>query len=225
MLLHVSTLFSLIGFTLADYSAYPHCELSSSGQLPPPGFCAGPLHRSKLLRTNLTLTNEGCPIDTIPHVKDSNPSAEFSCLECVPGSVGSDDSRHNCDIDEFCTDKGKCANVKDHPLWNAECPYDTGNSNAESFCGGLRCIRHRCLSCLEGTRTNGRVCINSVWRREGWETLFYTPTLLLLLVLVLGLYAILLTVIALRKRFSAVASLLVGDLDHEPPIMVGSKSL
>ncbi|KAL0235822.1 hypothetical protein GEMRC1_002404 [Eukaryota sp. GEM-RC1] len=210
----------LLVTSVFSYNGFPHCTLSSSGSLPPNGFCAGPIHRSILLRQNTSLTNDNCPLDKIPYHLESDPSI-IHCVECKPGTLGLES--RTCAIDEYCSDEGKCSHVTDHPLWNQDCPYDTGSSS-RSFCGGLSCIQHQCLTCRSGDRTtSGRVCIKGVWKVEGWSTFYSNPSLILLGFITLCCYGVLLVMVSLKNKFSTMSSLLIGDLDHEPPFLVSKK--
>ena len=55
----------------------------------------------------------------------------FKCGECFPGTSGHDPfaTSLTCAINEYCTDNGTCANVLLHPLYKADCPYDTGTTD------------------------------------------------------------------------------------------------
>ena len=45
-----------------------------------------------------------------------------------PGKAGWDDPSHACDLDQYCTDEGKCAPLTKSPFYKKECPYETGTN-------------------------------------------------------------------------------------------------
>ncbi|KAL0212121.1 hypothetical protein RCL1_005747 [Eukaryota sp. TZLM3-RCL] len=221
MLLFYILSFCVLSALCRDYSGFPGCTLSPDGSLPPAGYCAGPIHRSLVLRQNLTLSNKNCPLNKIPVHLDREPSV--SCVNCVPGVLGIDDTRSLCKHDEFCSDDGNCEHISSHPLFLVKCPFDTGSQQGQSFCGGLRCVLHRCVSCREGEVRGNSVCVRGVWQATSWRTVHRIPNLLFLFLLTICAYGIMLISLSLRQKFSQIASLLIGDIDHEPPLLVGSK--
>lgn len=101
--------------------------------------------------------------------------ADPSCTK--PGKAGWDDPSHHCELNEYCTDSGRCELITKSPFYKKACPYETGTKEEHdklnektlhrntcvanqlstltgylpSFCGGgLRCYRHECLPCLNG---------------------------------------------------------------------------
>jgi hypothetical protein len=85
----------------------------------------------------------------------------------IPGLLGVDDPNKLCLINEYCNETGNCTNIKLHPLFNQDCPYEKTiiDPSSVDFCGGLHCYQHKCLLCIEGMKdfVDGKICYQSEW--------------------------------------------------------------
>ena len=107
------------------------------------------------------------------------------CGECTPGTSGFYGAERTCKVDEFCSDQAKCTKVKEHQLFGAACPYDTGiRDTTNGFCGpGLRCIQHKCFPCENGEMDmdTGMICVNNIFTHSAFQKMLYEPTPMILL--------------------------------------------
>lgn len=111
----------------------------------------------------------------------------------MPGIAGAEDTRKLCYINEYCSDNATCVHVKQHPLWNADCPYEPSTKDSsDGFCGpGLRCFAHKCLPCMDGMidYADGKVCVMNEWTLSKWQSITQEPTPVILAVLI-GMFCV-----------------------------------
>jgi len=163
--------------------------------MPDAGACTGPIARSQLRLQGVTNVNGGCTSGQVLYYKDGD-SKQPKCGTCIPGTSGADDPKQLCALNEYCSDNGECIQIKSHPLWAAQCPYEPSTTDPnDGFCGpGLRCYNHQCLPCVDGMidYADGKVCVMNQWTYNKWQAIIFepTPTLLVIMLALCVFYAI-----------------------------------
>ena len=149
-------------------------------------FSLGLVTSSRSNSTNLRGTRAAqttCEDYQVSFCVDDDSTSQQQCGECIPGSSGID-TKEFCQIDEYCTDEGKCESITKQPLFMTTCPRELGKTlTKDGFCGpGLRCIQHKCIQCVTGMMdyADGKICIDSVWTFNNLKIGFYHPTVIFL---------------------------------------------
>jgi len=161
------------------------CDFTAG--IPPVGSCEGPIDRAlaklRYIKTSKD-ANGGCGADSIAFYPDGDTNAKPVCGECNPRKVVVDamgqplkaDFEEECGLNNYCTDKGLCEDIENHPNWLASCPTDSSG-----VCGtGLTCLLHKCSICVEGeyridSENGERMCIGSRWENDHYKLLNQDP--------------------------------------------------
>ncbi|KAF0976260.1 hypothetical protein FDP41_004935 [Naegleria fowleri] len=124
-----------------------------------------------------------CEDYQVAYYPDDDETQPLQCGECIPGTSGIDTPEF-CNLDEYCTDEGKCEKVTSHPLFRAACPRELGRAlTKDGWCGpGLRCLQHTCRQCVTGMMdyADGKICVDDVWTFDTLKIGFYHPTVIFL---------------------------------------------
>lgn len=175
---------------------------SYSTGIPGNGKCAGPLERTVAKRDALA----PCPLNTISYIRDNSVEGGVLCGECEPGSAGWEDTRRLCGVNQYCNDDAKCVDISEHPLINAQCPYEVGGQTKSGWCGpGLRCVLHRCVVCTTGEHHSSLnlLCHNGQWVYDSPRNSVIHPELMiapLTLTVCIVLFTAVLIAILIRRH-------------------------